>query len=104
MIAAGLTVMTAAGPVFASEPDLEIIIDRRGESVEVFVSLDATDIPHVFNNSTEFIAKPDEAVEYEALLEGTWDQGDALIQGTSFQVNGQLAALEGKRGVDPTFR
>lgn len=73
---------------------LDIIVDRRGEAVEVFVSLAATDIPAVFGNSSDFIAPTGVVVDYDALREGTWDQGDAMIAGTQFRVGGDVRTLE----------
>lgn len=81
-------------PTSAFAASLDVIVDRRGEAVEVFVSLEATDIPAVFGNSADFIAPPGEVVAYEVLREGTWDQGDAMIAGSTFTVNGAVQPLE----------
>lgn len=71
-----------------------MIIDRNKDAIEVFVSLAATDIPAVFGNAADFIARPGEVVAYEALREGTWDQGDAMIAGAQMRVGNDAVALE----------
>lgn len=81
-----------AGPLWAA--DLEVIVDRHKDAVEVFVSLEAAAIPAVFGTSSDFIARPGEVVEYEALREGTWDQGDTMLAGAQLRVGQQQVALE----------
>lgn len=81
-----------SAPVYAAE--LDIIVDRKADAVEVFVSLAATDIPAVFGNATDFIAPTGVIVAYDDLREGTWDQGDAMIAGTQLNVGADAVALE----------
>ena len=87
-----LCLSLCASPVWSA--DLEVIIDRNKDAIEVFVSLAATDIPAVFGNAADFIARPGEVVAYEALREGTWDQGDAMIAGAQMRVGNDAVALE----------
>lgn len=92
-----LSIMAAAvlaAPALA-EPSLRLIVHQMDESVEIYASLKAEDLPWLLDAEPSGLAAPDGRVYYGELRQnGTFLFGDDMIADIDFAVDGKDALFE----------
>lgn len=78
----------------AQEPDIEIVVDRHNDSVELFVAARADTLLSAFDLSPQRLTETDGTVEFSKLREGTWDTGDDLFAKSDFALDGAPLVFE----------
>lgn len=84
----------ALGVVDALAADLEIVVDRHEDAVELFVATPASTFEAAFGVTPGRLTNADGLVEIDPLRQGTWDIGDALFKKTRAEAGGDLLAFE----------
>ncbi|MEM9047513.1 MAG: hypothetical protein AAGC92_02230 [Pseudomonadota bacterium] len=88
-LAGFLAGFAALSPVQAG--DIQIVIDRGSDSVEVYMAMNAATMSDAFGLPPDLLADERGLVDIEPLRQGTWDIGDALLRN-----------VETRLGDDPT--
>ena len=88
--AAVLVVSTGA----AAAADLEILVDRNPDSLELFFSTRADNFVPVFDLSPALLANGSGTVDFAPLRNGTWEIGDALLSGVPAALDGAPVPFE----------
>lgn len=73
---------------------LDIIVDRRGDSIELFFSLPAADAQTSLGTDLSQIKGLTTGVDYTVLQQGTWNQGEALFANLRAQTAGKPQPFE----------
>lgn len=81
-------------PAFAAAADIEIVIDRKSDSVEIFFATSATNFEPIFGHQPDGLTGPDGTVGIETLRQGTWDIGDDLLSKVRAKVGDDPLTLE----------
>ncbi|MEM6615840.1 MAG: hypothetical protein AAF619_04885 [Pseudomonadota bacterium] len=94
--AAFLLAPTAAHLVAStSQPEFSIIVDRKSDSVELFMSFPAENLQPLFGHADSLIAESDGTVDLVAMRDGTWTLGDALLSTVTTQLGAEDLPFEG---------
>lgn len=75
--------------------DLTLIVQRAGDSTELYISAPAPVLFEVFGADEAIVPSQSGYVDFAAFYEGTWPIGDALIERTGFAANGTDLGFEG---------
>ena len=89
-VAVSLALSTGA----AAAADLEIVVDRNPDSLELFLSTRADNLVRVFGLPPEGLADETGIVDFPSLRDGTWEIGDALLSGVPAALDGAPVAFE----------
>lgn len=90
--------------------DLDVMVHRHADYVEVFMQMPSTAIEAVFDGDAAAFKDARGLIEFERLTNGTWQEGDALFGALSGAVNGQaidvevMSAMFHPAGSPPEFR
>lgn len=74
--------------------DLEIILDRRDRSIEMFLSLPADGAKTTLGTDLSQIEGLTTGVDFSVLQNGTWTQGDLILAQTNAQIGATPALFE----------
>ena len=79
-------------PALATE--VEIVVDRSEQGIELFLSLPAADATDVLGADLSELDGLTTGVDFSVLQNGTWTQGDVLWGGVDTAVNGTAVTFE----------
>ncbi|MEM6712432.1 MAG: hypothetical protein AAF590_09135 [Pseudomonadota bacterium] len=82
----------ASGQV-GSDPMIEIIIERRADSVELYFGGNASSMIAYFSADQTLFTNGSGHVPFDAFQSGTWLLGDALLNGASLSMGSDLVTL-----------
>lgn len=90
------SVVRADGGVSAvSTPEKPVlIVDRRAESISLFLSLPAQDLKPVFGTGADALLGADGTVDIDGLYEGTFDLADRIFAPVQTTIGGTPVAFE----------
>ena len=88
-LAAGVLVASTAAAA-----DLEILVDRNPERLELFLSTRAENFVPIFGLPPERLTDENGIVDFPSLRNGTWEIGDALLRGVPAALDGAAVAFE----------
>lgn len=90
-----LALLLSLAPSALLAADLEMIVDRKADSVEIFFSLAAGDLDAVFDTDPAGLAADDGRIYFGALREtGTFDFGDLMVADARLTLGGTAQPLE----------
>lgn len=96
--AASLPVLAGCLAVALSTPaaaeDIEIVIDRGADSVEVYMAMNAATMTNAFGLPPTLLADEHGLVDIEPLRQGTWQIGDALLANVETRLDDAPAVFE----------
>ncbi len=90
-LVAGALLMSIAA---AAAADLEILVDRYPDRLELFLSTRADNLVRVFGLPPEGLADASGTVDFASLRNGTWEIGDALLSKVPAALDGAPVAFE----------
>ncbi|MEM9139021.1 MAG: hypothetical protein AAGB15_04265 [Pseudomonadota bacterium] len=94
MIVGALTAALTLGGAQAYAADLEIVIDRHEDAIELFVATPASNFGPIFGATPAGLANSDGLVEIDPLRQGTWAIGDALFRDTNATTGDEPVVFE----------
>lgn len=89
---AGAVLVVSTGAVAAA--DLEILVDRNPDRLELFLSTRADNFLPIFGLPPERLADETGIVDFASLRNGTWEIGDALLGAVPAALDGAPLAFE----------
>lgn len=114
---AAILLMGLGGPVLADStagakrPDgLVLIVDRRADSISLFLSLPARDLEPVFGLGADALLDTEATVDIDLLYEGTFELADEIFASVETQLDGGPVTFEAMSmmvhdpGVLPPFK
>ncbi|MEM6620735.1 MAG: hypothetical protein AAF674_00780 [Pseudomonadota bacterium] len=84
--------MAAAAPAVAA--DLDVVIDRYDDSIEVYFTTRADRLVQTFALDPRHLTDAEGRVHFSELRSGTWDIGDALISEAPSSIDGTPITME----------
>ncbi|MEL7213146.1 MAG: hypothetical protein AAGK92_10820 [Pseudomonadota bacterium] len=91
---AALMALQAMWAAAATATDMTVVVDRRADSVELYFTLPAHQMPGLFDISASVIANPDGTVDFDPLRLGTFDIGDDMFADVTTLLNDRPVQFE----------
>lgn len=91
--ALGGAALVGAG-MSATAEQIDLIVDRGVRGVEIFLGMPASTAVTRFGLDPDDLTGPDGTIDFTAFTVGTWDIGDALLDGVEIRIGTEAAGFE----------